>query len=243
MKTILLFSVLLACLAFGSAVWAQQSANYRLKAYDLNAGGTPKDGAALTSTNYACIVSSIGDGLAATGMTSASYKANAGFPATTVPPPSGCALTCMALASPSSGPSPLAVNFTAAATPSNCTESLAFAWAFGDGQTSTQQSPSHTYGSAGNYNWTMTTGIQGVSCSQNGMVSVTSTGTKPGDCDGDGQVSIGEVQKAINMFLGIAQAGARVPPTCGVDCNGDGQVSIGEVQKVINAFLGMPSSC
>ena len=59
----------------------------------------------------------------------------------------------------------------------------------------------------------------------------------PGDCDGDGRVSIGEVQKAINMFLGT-QA-----PTCGVDCDGNGQVSIGEVQKVINAFLGLAASC
>jgi PKD repeat protein len=59
----------------------------------------------------------------------------------------------------------------------------------------------------------------------------------PGDCDGSGTVSIGEVQKAINMFLGI------VPPGCGVDCNGNGTVSIGEVQKVINAFLGLTSSC
>ena len=66
---------------------------------------------------------------------------------------------------------------------------------------------------------------------------VASGGPLPGDCDGNGQVSIGEVQKAINMFLGT-QA-----PACGVDCNGDGTVSIGEVQKVINAFLGLASSC
>ena len=59
----------------------------------------------------------------------------------------------------------------------------------------------------------------------------------PGDCDGDGQVSIGEVQKAINMFLGL------LPVGCGVDCNGDGTVSIGEVQKVINAFLEMVVVC
>lgn len=61
--------------------------------------------------------------------------------------------------------------------------------------------------------------------------------TIPGDCDGDGTVSIGEVQKAINMFLGIQAVG------CGVDCNGDGTVSIGEVQKVINVFLGLANSC
>jgi hypothetical protein len=64
-----------------------------------------------------------------------------------------------------------------------------------------------------------------------------STPCLPGDCDLDGAVSIGEVQKAINMFLGI------IPPDCGVDCSGDGTVSIGEVQKVINGFLGVPTSC
>jgi len=52
-----------------------------------------------------------------------------------------------------------------------------------------------------------------------------------GDCNGDGQVSIGEVQGAINMFLGAA-------PDCGVDADDNGTVSIGEVQTVINNFLG-----
>jgi len=51
-----------------------------------------------------------------------------------------------------------------------------------------------------------------------------------GDCDGNGSVSIGEVQGAINMFLGS-------PPDCGVDADGNGTVSIGEVQTVINNFL------
>jgi hypothetical protein len=59
----------------------------------------------------------------------------------------------------------------------------------------------------------------------------------PGDCDGNGTTSIGEVQKAINMFLG------SIPPGCGVDCSEDGVISIGEVQKVINAFLGAATSC
>jgi hypothetical protein len=55
----------------------------------------------------------------------------------------------------------------------------------------------------------------------------------PGDCNGDGQTTIDEVQRSINQFLGIAQ----VQPCC--DLNGDGQVTIDEVQKVINAFLGI----
>jgi len=59
----------------------------------------------------------------------------------------------------------------------------------------------------------------------------------PGDCDGSGDISIGEVQRAINMFLGME------PVSCGVDCDANGSVSIGEVQKVINGFLGMEVSC
>jgi len=59
----------------------------------------------------------------------------------------------------------------------------------------------------------------------------------PGDANGDGVVSIGEVQQAINMFLGTQPLGNNV------DCNGDGTVSIGEVQRVINAFLGENVTC
>ena len=59
----------------------------------------------------------------------------------------------------------------------------------------------------------------------------------PGDGNGDGVVSIGEVQQAINMFLELQAPGN------GVDCNGDGSISIGEVQKVINAFLELPTGC
>ena len=54
-----------------------------------------------------------------------------------------------------------------------------------------------------------------------------------GDCNGDGTVTIAEVQSAINMFLGITQ-----PLPC-VDEDGSASVSIAEVQKTINTFLGL----
>jgi hypothetical protein len=59
------------------------------------------------------------------------------------------------------------------------------------------------------------------------------TVVKPGDCDGDGKVSIAEVQSAINMYLGLKGAEACV--------NTDGTVGVGiaEVQKVINGYLGL----
>jgi phosphohistidine swiveling domain-containing protein len=62
----------------------------------------------------------------------------------------------------------------------------------------------------------------------------------PGDLNGDGNVSISEVQTAINSFLGLvtntSNAANFIMPG---DLNGDGVVSISEVQTVINAFLGL----
>jgi photosystem II stability/assembly factor-like uncharacterized protein len=66
----------------------------------------------------------------------------------------------------------------------------------------------------------------------NGTLSVTN-GSKPGDCNGDGTVTIAEVQSAINMFLGLK------PVQACVDQDNSGVVTISEVQKVINAFLGL----
>jgi len=59
----------------------------------------------------------------------------------------------------------------------------------------------------------------------------------PGDCDGDAEISIGEVQRAINEFI------LNLTPLCGLDRDGDGSVSIGEVQTVINGFLGLVDAC
>ena len=145
-----------------------------------------------------------------------------------------CTLACTATV-PAACTAGSPVGFASTATSSNCTGAVIFAWSFGDGATSSEQNPSHTYSVAGLYNWTLTASQDGESCIQSGTVNV-SAGV-PGDCDGDGQVSIGEVQKAINMFLGT------IAPGCGVDCNGDRQISIGEVQKVINAFLGLTVTC
>ena len=52
-----------------------------------------------------------------------------------------------------------------------------------------------------------------------------------GDCNGDGTVTIAEIQSAINMFLGLT-----IPVTPCVDEDNSGSVSIAEVQKTINTF-------
>jgi len=65
----------------------------------------------------------------------------------------------------------------------------------------------------------------------NGTLTVTGP-PKPGDCDGDGTVSIAEVQSAVDMLLGLK------PVASCVDVDNSGTVTLPEVQEVINSFLG-----
>ncbi len=146
---------------------------------------------------------------------------------TAVDPP--CECTCNSSAGPDTGLSPLTVSFASDAEFSNCEGAPQYLWTFGDGSTATTKGAAHTYTGAGTFNWTYSVEIDGVRCTGGGSVTVESL--MPGDCNGDGVVTIGEVQRAINMFLGSEAIG------CGVDTNGDGSVTIGEVQVVINFFI------
>lgn len=59
------------------------------------------------------------------------------------------AITASASANPTSGAAPLTVQFTGGATGGEAPYS--YAWTFGDGSSSTQQNPTHTYTAAGDY--------------------------------------------------------------------------------------------
>lgn len=122
-------------------------------------------------------------------------------------------------------------SFAGEATLTNCVGAPTFFWTFGDGGTASVNSGTHTYAAPGTYDWGLEVMADSVMCVRTGTVTVGAG--LPGDGDGNGVVSIGEVQQSINMFLGIQEPGN------GADGNGDGVISIGEVQKVINAFLGL----
>jgi hypothetical protein len=69
-----------------------------------------------------------------------------------------------------------------------------------------------------------------------GQITVT---TCTGDCNGNGQVTIGEVIKCVNLFLGQPLCDPSDPAlTCPVaDANLSGSVSIGEVTQCVMRFL------
>jgi hypothetical protein len=56
-----------------------------------------------------------------------------------------------------------------------------------------------------------------------------------GDCNGDGKVSIAELQSAVAMYQGVL---AAPYPVC-VDVNGNNTVSLSEVQAAMTAYLGI----
>jgi len=76
---------------------------------------------------------------------SAGHTATASAPSVTISP----ALTATAGGTPASGVAPLPVTFTGS--PAGGRTPYTYAWAFGDGGTSTLQSPSHSYATAGIY--------------------------------------------------------------------------------------------
>ncbi|HLF70660.1 MAG TPA: PQQ-dependent sugar dehydrogenase, partial [Dehalococcoidia bacterium] len=64
--------------------------------------------------------------------------------------------TAVAVANPTSGNAPLAVQFSSTGSYDSDANPLAYAWNFGDGASSTQPNPSHTYTTNGNYSATLT---------------------------------------------------------------------------------------
>jgi PKD repeat protein len=64
-------------------------------------------------------------------------------------------LAATVTAVPTSGSAPLAVKFTGRGSSTAASDSLTYLWLFGDGTSSTEQSPSHTFSAAGNYSVTL----------------------------------------------------------------------------------------
>jgi hypothetical protein len=72
------------CLFAAVQAPAQSSANYQIEQGTFNNGGNPVP--ELTSASYRVTLDAIGDGLAATNLTSGSYEMDPGFPPAYAPP-------------------------------------------------------------------------------------------------------------------------------------------------------------
>jgi hypothetical protein len=82
MKNIIALSVIVIALP----VLAQESPSFKLAEHVFNAGGHPEAGMVMTSASFKVSLDSIGDGVAGTGLSGASFHMDAGF-APAYPPP------------------------------------------------------------------------------------------------------------------------------------------------------------
>ncbi|MEW6365663.1 MAG: PKD domain-containing protein [Acidobacteriota bacterium] len=84
-----------------------------------------------------------------------------------------CRVSCSATVPASAGVGD-PVSFQSTATLQDCAGgSVSYAWDFGDGGTSTEQNPTHSYATDGAYPWSLTTTAPGaVSCGQSGTIGI-----------------------------------------------------------------------
>ena len=119
---------------------------------------------------------------------------------------------------------PLTVRFTDIST-GNPTVWL---WSFGDGNTSTDQSPIHTYTAPGNYTVGLTVGngTDSAALSRPDYITVMVRG------DFNGEVDIGDVAKVAYMVVGKTAADPAA------DFNQNGNVDIGDAAKIAYYSVG-----
>lgn len=85
----------------------------------------------------------------------------------------GCSLSCSATV-PSTTAAGTPTGFQATATPNGCgAVAPTFLWSFGDGSTSTEPNPNHTYASGGTFTWVLTVTAGGTTCTRTGSITVT----------------------------------------------------------------------
>jgi len=128
---------------------------------------------------------------------------------------SGCTLTCSASV-PQTADLTAPVAFAADVTASGCSASTAYSWSFGDGTTSDEQNPSHSYTTTGTLPWTLTATADDASCVDSGVITVSGAG--PQDCSSTYWVPVvsranganGSVWRSDLGLLGVDPNGAAV---------------------------------
>jgi PKD repeat protein len=127
-------------------------------------------GAQATTQNAAHTFSSPGDYDVSLVVSDGSERCNAWTRVTVTQ--QACAVDCSASV-PATAQAGAAVAFAGSVTPVGCPASTpVWEWTFGDGQTSSEQSPSHTYAAAGTYAWTLRVTVAGTPCTCSGAITV-----------------------------------------------------------------------
>jgi len=134
------------------------------------------------------------------------------------------------IATPTTGPAPLAVAFTDLSTGAPTT----WAWDFGDGGSAEIQNPTHTYTAPGTYtvNLTVANSMGSDSEEKIGYITVLEMPYIRGDLNRNGRIDIGDVAKVAWMAAGL------IPEDLEADFNNSGVVDSGDAARIAYFYVG-----
>ena len=137
-------------------------------------------------------------------------------------------------ANTTAGPAPLTVRFTGQSTGNP----PSWHWDFGDGSTSTEQNPVHTYTSPSNY--TVSLSGEGGICIKSGYIKVTPV--LFGDADGDGRVNQADTLLVLQQVVGAVKPEMIPDPGTEefwkIDVNQNGVIDVGDALFIAQYSVG-----
>ncbi len=145
-------------------------------------------------------------------------------------PPSNASFT----ADPIAGVAPLTVRFTE----TSSSNPSSWHWSFGDGATSTEQNPTHTYTLPGNYTITLSVNGGGETCTKPDCIKVTPA--LFGDANEDGTVNQADTLLVLQEVVGL-----REQPAAGTDrfrkadVHGNGVIEVGDALFIAQYNVGL----
>jgi len=137
-------------------------------------------------------------------------------------------------ANPSSGTTPLIVHFkdTSANGPSS------WLWTFGDGTTSTDQNPTHTYTAPGNYTVSLSVNGGADTCTRPAYITVTPV--RYGDANDDGVVNQADTLRVLRQVVGLStKPAADTEQFTKTDVHRNGAIEVGDALFIAQYNVGL----
>lgn len=112
---------------------------------------------------------------------------------------------------------------------------VAWSWNFGDGESSSEQNPSHRYGLPGTYPATLeVTDNDGLTGSTVRKVTIV---LGPGDVNGDGTIDVIDVRLCLQIATGVLEGTPQQREQADVD--GDGDVDMDDAEALARSIIGL----